>query len=76
MDTSSTGKTVVFSANAISSVNVMVKNTSVTDCGTHQSRKAINVLFGDGHVDQMDWIKYIDVSTELGKQRWDPMYSP
>ena len=46
---------------------------SVPDCGTHQARKSINVLFGDFHVEQIDWIKFIDSSTDVGKQHWDPM---
>jgi hypothetical protein len=33
------------------------------------------VLFSDGHVQQMPWSTYIDNSTDLGQQRWDPMYN-
>jgi prepilin-type N-terminal cleavage/methylation domain-containing protein/prepilin-type processing-associated H-X9-DG protein len=44
--------------------------------GTHQLRGALNVLFADGHVDEMDWFKYSDNTSELGKQRWDPAYEP
>ena len=68
------GKTVKFDAKATSDVNVTVKRVEVLSAGTHQSREAINVLFGDSHVQQMEWNKYIENSTELGKQRWDPMY--
>ncbi len=46
---------------------------AIPECGTHQSRKSINVLFGDSHVEQIDWSKFIDSSTDLGKQHWDPM---
>jgi prepilin-type N-terminal cleavage/methylation domain-containing protein/prepilin-type processing-associated H-X9-DG protein len=31
--------------------------------GTHQSRESINVLFGDSHVQQVEWKKYIETST-------------
>ena len=74
VDTSVKGKTVKFDAKATSDMNVTIKHTDVLSCGTHQSREAINVLFGDSRVQQMDWTKYIENASELGKQRWDPMY--
>ena len=74
VDTTQTGKTVKFDPTAISTSNVMVKKTAVANCGTHQSRTAVNVLFGDSHVQQMDWAKYIESTSDQGKQRWDPMY--
>lgn len=74
VDTAIKGKTVTFEKTATSEVNVTVKKTDVLACGTHQSREAVNVLFGDSHVQQMDWAKYIENTSELGKQRWDPMY--
>ena len=67
-------KPVKFNANAKSDVNVSIKTPAVLKCGTHQSREAINVLFADGHVEQMDWSKYILNSKDEEKQRWDPMY--
>ncbi len=73
VDTAQAG-TVKFEASATSDNSVTVKKTSVPSRGTHQSREAVNVLFGDGHVAQMDWTKYIESTSELGKQRWDPMY--
>ncbi len=42
--------------------------------GTHQKRQRLNVLFADGHVDQMEWSKFADNTTERGKAQWDPMY--
>jgi prepilin-type N-terminal cleavage/methylation domain-containing protein/prepilin-type processing-associated H-X9-DG protein len=42
--------------------------------GTHAQRGSINVLFADGHVTEMDWFKYIENSTPLGQQRWDPNF--
>ena len=60
VDTSVKGKTVKFDAKATSDVNVTVKRVDVPTAGTHQSREAINVLFGDSHVEQMNWIKYIE----------------
>ena len=74
VDTSIKGKTVKFDAKALSNANVTVKRADVPSAGTHQSREAINVLFGDSHVQQIEWNKYIENTTELGKQRWDPMY--
>jgi prepilin-type N-terminal cleavage/methylation domain-containing protein/prepilin-type processing-associated H-X9-DG protein len=76
VDTSVAGKTVKFvvvkSDDGVDKP-VIASPPSGTDLGTHQARKSINVLFGDGHVEQMDWIKYIDNSTDAGKQRWSPM---
>ncbi len=77
VDTAVTGKTVKFKAAAKSDAgNDALKLTKPTgtDLGTHESRKAINVLFADGHVEQMQWSKYTANGTELEKQRWDPMY--
>jgi prepilin-type N-terminal cleavage/methylation domain-containing protein/prepilin-type processing-associated H-X9-DG protein len=71
------GKNVQFLASARSDAgNAALKITSPTgtDMGTHQSRTAINVLFADGHVEQMTWTKYVANGTTAEKQRWDPMY--
>ena len=76
VDTAIPGKTVKFVA--VTSADGPTKpviNTPPTgvDLGSHQGRQSINVLFSDGHVEQMDWAKYIDNSTAIGKQRWSPM---
>jgi len=76
VDTAIPGKTVKFVA--VTSADGPTKpiiNTPPTgvDLGSHQGRQSINVLFSDGHVEQMDWVKYIDNSTAIGKQRWSPM---
>lgn len=42
--------------------------------GTHGQRNSINVLFADGHVEEMDWARYSENTTNLGQQRWDPDY--
>jgi len=76
IDTSSTGKTVVFKADALASTNVQITTPTGTSLGTHQSRQSINVLFADGHAEQMDWTKYIANSVDADKRRWDPMYDP
>ncbi len=57
------------------SVPVINSPPSVAGCGTHQARQSINVLFGDGHVDQIPWSTYIDSTSTIGKQRWSPMSS-
>jgi prepilin-type N-terminal cleavage/methylation domain-containing protein/prepilin-type processing-associated H-X9-DG protein len=77
VDTSVTGKTVKFVASSKSDAGnsaLQITTPSGTDLGTHESRKAINVLFADGHVEQMQWSKYTKNSTDIEKQRWDPMY--
>jgi prepilin-type N-terminal cleavage/methylation domain-containing protein/prepilin-type processing-associated H-X9-DG protein len=74
VDTAVTGKTVAFPASALATSNVKITTPKGTDLGTHQSRKAINVLFADSHVEQMDWSKYIKNGTDAEKRRWDPMH--
>jgi prepilin-type N-terminal cleavage/methylation domain-containing protein/prepilin-type processing-associated H-X9-DG protein len=77
VDTAVTGKKVQFLAAGKSDAgNTALKITAPagSDLGTHESRKSINVLFGDGHVEQMAWNKYVANSTDTEKQRWDPMY--
>jgi len=75
VDTTAAGKTVKFAGDAFSTSNVkLTPAAGGTALGTHQSREAINVLFGDGHVEQWDWKKYVKNGTEEEKKRWDPMY--
>ena len=74
VDTSQAGSTVVFVAGDTSTSNIAITTPAVPNCGTHQSRQSINVLFSDGHVQQMPWSTYIDNSSDLGQQHWDPMY--
>jgi prepilin-type processing-associated H-X9-DG protein len=76
VDPSVTGKTVAFKADALANSNVQITTPSGTNLGTHQSRQSINVLFADGHVEQLDWNKYVKNGTDMEKQRWDPMYTP
>ena len=79
VDTSVAGKVVKFVAVTSDdgvSKPVIEKAPGGTDLGTHQNRKSINVLFGDGHVEQMDWVKYSDGGSPAGKQRWSPMTAP
>ena len=66
---------VTFSAGATSDQNVMLGTPPPSpNLGTHGSRQSINVLFADGHVAEMDWVKYTDQTTDLGQQHWDPMH--
>jgi prepilin-type N-terminal cleavage/methylation domain-containing protein/prepilin-type processing-associated H-X9-DG protein len=75
VDTTAAGKAVKFAGDAFSTSNVKVNPTTTgTALGTHQSREAINVLFADGHAEQMDWKKYVRNELEEDKKRWDPMY--
>ena len=73
VDSSVTGKTVQFMDSAVSNSNVQITTPTGDNLGTHQSRHLINVLFADGHVEQMEWKNYILNGTDLEKQRWDPM---
>ena len=75
VDTGILGKTVKFVAvdSASPSAQSAIPTPTVQDCGTHQSRKVINVLFADGHVEQMDWSKYVKNTTPEEMRRWDPM---
>ena len=75
IDTGVAGKKVAFQAGATSDTVVKVNPTGAgASLGTHQSRQVINVLFSDGHAEQMDWAKYVKNSTDEEKQRWNPMY--
>ena len=60
VDTGSPGKTVKFKEvdSSSSSDTSAITPPNTADLGTHQSRQAINVLFGDSHVQQVDWRKY------------------
>jgi prepilin-type N-terminal cleavage/methylation domain-containing protein/prepilin-type processing-associated H-X9-DG protein len=77
IDTAVKGKTVQFKASATSEVAISVGPAGVgDDLGTHQSRRSLNVLFADGHAEQMEWSKFNKNGTEEEKRRWDPMYEP
>ncbi len=76
VDPAATGKAVKFKSDATSGTNVSITTPGVDKLGTHQNREVVNVLFADGHVDQMDWSKFMKNSTDVEKQRWDPMYEP
>ena len=76
VDTAVAGKKVQFVAVTASDgvdAPVIAKTPTGTDLGSHQNRQSIDVLFGDGHVEQMEWKKYIDTSTDVAKQHWSPM---
>ncbi len=75
IDTTVTGKKVVFQAAAKSDTVVKVNHAgAAANLGTHQSRGAVDVLYADGHAEQMDWIKYTKTDTEDGKKHLDPKY--
>jgi len=40
--------------------------------GTHSSRRQINALFADWHVENMPWTVFIDDSNPSPNYRWDP----
>jgi prepilin-type N-terminal cleavage/methylation domain-containing protein/prepilin-type processing-associated H-X9-DG protein len=67
---------VKFRADAVSTSNITITGTGGTgEFGTHSDRTKINVLFADGHVENgMLYTKFADISTERGKEQWDPMY--
>ena len=76
VDTSVAGKSVAFSKDAMSDQNVNLGTPTGTELGTHGTRQSINVLFADGHVVEMDWIKYIKNTEPQDMAHWDPMYVP
>ncbi len=71
---------VKFKSSAFSDQSIMISSPGGAGTpvdkglGTHQKRQRINVLFADGHVDQMEWYKFADNTTEKGKSQWDPLY--
>ena len=66
--------TVKFLDTATSDANVKIAAPAAANMGTHQHRQSINVLFADGHAEQMDWSKYMANKTDLEQQRWNPMH--
>lgn len=66
--------TLTFSGQAGKSKNWRAELTpdSKSRGGTHSSRNQINVLFGDGHIETLNWSKFSDNSTPDGKRRWQP----
>ncbi len=62
-------------ADAFSTSNIMISNAaSGGTYGTHSKRFLINVLFADGHVEEMEYKSYANSTSEKGKMQWDPMY--
>jgi len=59
-----------YDATAIGTAEVKVKAPTIDDRGTHGSRKRVNVLFADGHTEDILWIKLRDKTTSEGLKRW------
>ncbi len=79
VDTTTSSKIVLFRADAVANTSVSIKPLGTTgsqNYGTHRLRTAINVLFADNHVSDMDWAKFTDNTTTKGKYQWDPFYDP
>ena len=77
VDTVVYSKLPTFKANALSNVSVMVEpvgSSSYSAYGTHRLRTALNVLFADGHVSDMEWSKYVESTSAKGQRQWDPLY--
>ena len=70
-----TGSVIKWQADAFSTQNCKITPTGGAGAfGTHQDRLSINVLFTDAHTEQIDVKKFVENSSEDGKERWDPMY--
>ena len=80
------GSSVTFNGTAVSGVpGVTVKKDASSPGGTalngtHNSRKRINALFSDWHVETMSWTTFVNdqvsASDPGAPQRWDPSPSP
>ncbi len=71
----STGSTIRWNPDAFSSQNCAVTGAGGSDgFGTHLTRELLNVLYADWHTEAITCKKFSDVSSEDGKERWDPMY--
>ena len=69
------GSTIKWQSDAFSTQNCKITPTGgAGDIGTHQDRQTINVLFSDAHTEPMDVKKFLENTTEDGKERWDPTY--
>ena len=67
---------VAFDTKAISGTVVKVKAGQAGDFGTHQSRKVLNVLFADAHVEQMEWDKFCGTAPKQDKKLWTRWWHP
>lgn len=77
VDTTTVSTDPLFKADALSNVSVTVSPAGISSgysYGTHRKRTALNVLFADGHVTDMEWVKYVDNSSAKGQAQWDPFY--
>ena len=77
VDTTTVSNVPLFKTDAVASKSVSVSPTGLSSgykYGTHRKRTVLNVLFADGHVSDMDWLKYIDNASTKGQSQWDPLY--
>ncbi len=77
MDTTTVSSSPLFKTDALSSNSVSISAagaSSSNNYGTHRLRSALNVLFADGHVSDMEWVKFADNSSTKGQRQWDPLY--
>lgn len=54
----------------VGSADVVVTSAGTGDKGTHNSRKRINVVYADGHAEDLTIAMFQDKSSDAGMKRW------
>ncbi|MEO7931710.1 MAG: prepilin-type N-terminal cleavage/methylation domain-containing protein [Chthoniobacterales bacterium] len=70
----SAGTGLTFSGIGDADVLVTVTTAGIGDRGTHSSRKRINVVYADGHAEDILFSKFIIKTGDEGSKRWDYTY--
>ncbi len=66
--------TLTFTGTATTPVSWLTDLTpaAATPGGTHNSRRQINVVYGDGHIESLRWAKFSETTGTEGTRRWVP----
>ena len=70
------GAGITFAGKGDADVLVTTTTAGTGDRGTHSSRKRINVVYADGHAEDILFSKFIIKVSDEGKKRWDYTYAP
>jgi len=68
------GTGLTFEGKGDADILVTTTTAGTGDRGTHSSRKRINVVFADGHAEDILFSKFISNAADEGNKRWDYTY--
>lgn len=69
------GNELVFNDNSATNPTLPMP-TGNSKMGTHNNRSQINALFSDSHVENMNYVKFSDTSSDDGLKTWYPQGKP